>query len=367
MPAMGMRHETIMIGLSGGVDSAVAALCLLEAGHRVEAIHMTNWEDEDGYCGAADDYQSALQVSRDLGIPLHRVNFAPEYRERVFAHFLHEYRAGRTPNPDILCNREIKFGVFQEHALRLGGDAIATGHYARLETESGRTRLLTAADTHKDQTYFLHAVPGQRLGNARFPLGELVKKEVRELAARAGLSNHSRRDSTGICFIGERPFRDFLSQYVHAEPGDIETPEGDLLGRHVGLSFYTLGQRQGLGIGGQAGTSGKPWYVAGKKLADNVLIAVQGRQHPMLWSAGLTATENHWVSGVPPKPLGSQQGMSCQVKTRYRQQASDCRAWLGADGRLSLQFADPLWAVTPGQSAVLYDHCGICLNHLHSV
>ena len=275
--------DGVVLGVSGGVDSAVAAFLLKDAGARVEALHMTNWEDEDGYCTAAEDLQDARRICAQLDIPLHHVNFATEYRDRVFEYFLREYRSGRTPNPDVLCNREIKFGVFRDHAKRLGGELLATGHYARVGAAGGTAALLKAVDGNKDQTYFLHAVPADALAETVFPLGELRKAEVRRIAKQHGLAVHDKKDSTGICFIGERPFREFLGTYIPAQPGPILTPAGEELGRHHGLMYYTLGQRQGLGIGGRRDAGDAPWYVVDKDLAANALIVDQG-DSPLLLS-----------------------------------------------------------------------------------
>ena len=349
--------EKIIVAMSGGVDSAVAALQLLRAGARVEGLHMTNWQDDDGYCTAARDYQDARSVCTELGIPLHRVNFSREYRERVFADFLAEYAAGRTPNPDVLCNREIKFGVFVDHARRLGAQRIATGHYARLDGRDP-VRLLKGLDPDKDQSYFLHAVPGTALAQALFPLGELHKTEVRALATAAGLPVHAKRDSTGICFIGERPFQEFLGRYVRGRAGPMQTPDGETVGQHHGLMFYTQGQRQGLHIGGRADATGEPWYVAGKLVAENVLVVVQGRRHPLLWSRELVAVAPAWIAGSPPAS-GPHWSLRCHAKTRYRQADAPCTvSSLDAD-RLEVVFDEPQWAIAPGQFVVFYagDEC----------
>jgi tRNA-uridine 2-sulfurtransferase len=334
--------------MSGGVDSSVAALRLKEEGHQVHGLIMSNWtEDEQGYCQAAEDFQDARAVCELLGIPLHRVDFAREYRARVFARFLDGYRGGVTPNPDVLCNREIKFGSFLEYAARLGADRIATGHYARTD---GTGRLLRAADTGKDQTYFLHAVGRDALRKTLFPLGDLHKGEVRAIAKAHGLPNHDRKDSTGICFIGERPFAEFLARYLPDEPGEIQDPEGRLLGHHPGLSRYTVGQRHGLRIGGLTGAGEAPWYVAGKDLERNVLIAVQGRDHPLLFSRWLIAVEPHWIEGGPP-------ALPCTLtaRTRHRQPDTPCRVEGMADGRLRVEFSTPQRAIAPGQFVVFYD------------
>lgn len=345
---------TVIVGMSGGVDSAVAALRLLDAGYRVQGLHMTNWDADDEYCEAARDYQDARAVCQDLGIPLHHVNFAAEYRARVFADFLEEYRSGRTPNPDIACNRQIKFGECLRYARRLGADFLATGHYARVRDSAAGRRLLRGADPAKDQSYFLHAVRPEALRQVMFPLGELHKADVRRMANERGLPNHDRKDSTGICFIGERPFREFLQRYIDSPPGPIETPEGDVIGRHHGLAYYTLGQRQGLGIGGLRDYSDEPWYVAARDPARNVLVVTQGRDHPLLHTTELTATDVTWL-GEPPLP-----GMRCGAKTRYRQADTPCTVEPAGD-RLGVRFEQPAWAVTPGQYVVLYDG-EVCLG-----
>jgi tRNA-specific 2-thiouridylase len=342
---------TIIVGMSGGVDSAVAALLLKDAGHEVQGLFMSNWEeDEDGYCTAAADFQDARRVCAGIGIPLHRVSFAREYRDRVFAHFLAEYAAGRTPNPDVLCNREIKFGVCFDYALRLGASTFSTGHYARIaQVADGPARLLQARDTAKDQSYFLHAVGQERLARSLFPVGDLDKAEVRQIARARGLPVFDKRDSTGICFIGERPFRKFLETYLPAQPGPIESVEGEQLGEHRGLMFHTLGQRAGLGLGGRRGASGAPWYVGAKDLARNALIVVQGHDHPLLMSVGLSTEPVSWVTGRPPAAA-----FSCSARFRYRQRDVPCRVRLGADGRAQVTYEDPQRAVTPGQYAVFY-------------
>jgi tRNA-specific 2-thiouridylase len=356
MPAV---KKPVVVALSGGVDSAVAALCLLRAGYAVEALHMTNWDDADEHCTAASDFADARQVAADLGIPLHHANFAREYREQVFAGFLAEYRAGRTPNPDVACNRHIKFGAFLHHAERLGAEYIATGHYARVVHRGDRGCLYKAADADKDQTYFLHSVRSEALARTLFPLGELQKSAVRALAREYGLANHAKVDSTGICFIGERPFRDFLAQYLVAEPGPILTPEGQTVGEHSGLPYYTLGQRHGLNIGGQANREQAAWFVAARDQERNALIVVQGHDHPALLSSGLDIGELHWINGEPGE-LQAMGGVQLHVRLRHRQAVVACELARGArEGILQLQFPVPQRAATPGQYAVFYagDEC----------
>lgn len=338
----------IIVGLSGGVDSAVAALLLREEGHEVQGLFMANWDESDTYCTVSTDYQDARAVCRELDIPLHRIDFAAEYRQRVFDYFLTEYRAGRTPNPDVLCNREIKFGVCLQHVRRLGGTRFATGHYARRVEGSQGVELHKARDTSKDQSYFLHALEREQLEAALFPLGDWLKPDVRDKARSAGLPIHDKPDSTGICFIGERPFREFLGQYVAATPGPIETPEGEQVGRHRGLAFYTLGQRGGLEVGGRAGHAEEAWYVARKDIDRNTLIVVQGHDHPLLLSSEILTGPAHWLIAPP------QETLSCTVKLRYRQGDQDCDVTPLIDGRLRIHCAVPQRAVTPGQFAVLY-------------
>lgn len=349
LPAGGGR---VVLGISGGVDSAVAALLLKESGADVHALHMTNWEDQDGYCTAAADLQDARRVCEHLDIPLHHVNFAREYRERVFEHFLAEYRAGRTPNPDVLCNREIKFGAFHDHAQRLGGRFVATGHYARTACVAGEPALLKAVDGEKDQSYFLHAVTAAALSRTVFPLGELRKAEVRRIARDRGLPVAGKKDSTGICFIGERPFRTFLASWLPARPGPIRSADGRLLGEHHGLAYYTLGQRQGLRIGGRRDAGDAPWYVAAKNPDTNTLVVVQG-EHPLLYSKALEAGEATWINGAPEE-LARGAELSCTVKVRYRQPDQSCRVRLADGGRLAVRFDSAQRAVAPGQYAVFY-------------
>ena len=346
-----LSGRRVILGLSGGVDSAVAAILLRDAGADVHALHMTNWEDDDGYCTAADDLQDARAVCEQLSIPLHHVNFARQYRERVFRYFLDEYAAGRTPNPDVLCNREIKFGAFRDYARRLGGDLLATGHYARVATVDGDVNLLKGKDRNKDQSYFLHAVHEDALAETVFPLGELAKSEVRTIARDYGLVMRDKKDSTGICFIGERPFREFLSTYLPAKPGPIRTPDGQQIGQHQGLMYYTLGQRQGLGVGGRQDAGDLPWYVADKDLEHNALIVVQG-EHPWLFSHGIEAAAPHWIGATPLDDGGS---VTCGVKVRYRQPDQACTVTRTGDAALSVAFDEPQRAVAPGQYAVFYD------------
>lgn len=349
--------ERVIVGMSGGVDSSVSALLLLEQGYEVEGLFMKNWDEDDGteYCTAKQDLADAQNVCNKLGIKLHTANFASEYWDNVFEHFLQEYKAGRTPNPDILCNREIKFKVFIEYAQILGAQKIATGHYAKTRVQGGETCLVKGSDPNKDQSYFLHAVGGKEFAQTLFPVGCIEKPLVREKAAQYGLITHDKKDSTGICFIGERRFKDFLAQYLPAQPGIIETPEGKALGEHMGLMYHTIGQRQGLGIGGIAGGGEEPWYVAQKDLARNTLIVVQGKNHPLLFSRNLKALDTHWINSPPP---GNE--LHCSAKTRYRQQDQACTVRID-NNQLSMAFAQPQRAVTPGQSVVLY-HRDICLG-----
>ncbi len=355
----------VIVGLSGGVDSAVAALLLLEAGHDVQALFMSNWEEDDAYCSTAQDYQDARGVARELGLVLHRVSFAAEYRARVFSAFLEEYRAGRTPNPDVLCNREIKFGLCQRYAARLGGRWFATGHYARRLDAADGPALHRARDEDKDQTYFLHAVERDDLARVLFPLGGLYKAEVRERARRAGLAVHDKPDSTGICFIGERPFAQFLARYLPGTPGPIESIDGEVLGRHRGLAFYTLGQRTGLGIGGAPGRAAQPWYVAGKAAQRNALIVVQGHQQHCLDAAAIDTGRMHWLGAAPGGRFHA------QVRLRHRQPLQAAALELRGDGGVRIEFEQPQRAATPGQYAVIYQgtRClgGAVINASHPV
>ena len=317
------RGEVTIVALSGGVDSAVAALLLRDAGHDVQCLHMTNWEDDDGYCETAQDFQDARRVCLELGLPLHRVNFAAEYRAQVFAQFLAEHRKGRTPNPDVLCNREIKFGLMRRYAKRLGAQLVATGHYARLSRKDGRAQLLKGADPAKDQSYFLHAVEQSDLADTAFPLGELQKSAVRQIARDAGLATAEKKDSTGICFIGERPFGEFLSRYLPEEPGRILDSDGRERGTHRGLAYYTIGQRHGLHIGGSFGCKEQPWYVAAKNTERNELVVVQGSDHPLLFQNWLAATDAHWID-IAPTAWADGAVLRCAAKIRYRQPDQAC-------------------------------------------
>jgi tRNA-specific 2-thiouridylase len=349
--------KKIAVGMSGGVDSSVAALLLKQQHHEVIGVFMKNWEDDDNdkYCSSRQDFLDAVSVSDIIGIPIDAINFAEEYKERVFGFFLQEYRAGRTPNPDILCNSEIKFKAFLDHAIHMGADAIATGHYARVRKHNESFQLLKAMDDTKDQSYFLHRLNQSQLSRTIFPLGDLLKSKVRAIAQQVGLSNYSKKDSTGICFIGERPFREFLNRYLPTSPGQMVTPEKNIVGQHIGLSFYTIGQRQGLGIGGMAGQT-KPWFVAGKDMAQNQLIVVQGHDHPALLSSRLAAVNSHWISGTAPLL-----DHLYTAKTRYRQIDAPCCITEIENDRCTIVFNEPQWAVTPGQSVVLYNG-EICLG-----
>ena len=343
--------ERIVVGLSGGVDSAVAALLLKRAGYEVVGLFMKNWEDDDDdeYCSTREDLVDCAAVADVIGIELEVVNFAAEYRERVFASFLSEYAAGRTPNPDILCNAEIKFRAFLEHAMALGAKRIATGHYAGVREGDNGFELLRAADRSKDQSYFLHRLNQAQLSRVLFPLSGLKKTEVRRIAAEAGLGVHAKKDSTGICFIGERPFREFLNRYLPKKPGPMKTPEGRVVGEHIGLAFYTIGQRKGIGVGGIKGASEDAWYVAEKDMKNNTLTVAQGHDHPLLLSHQLAAADLSWVSGSAPD---ADPGLS--AKTRYRQADAPCQLESINAESIRLEFDETQWAVTPGQSAVLY-------------
>ena len=355
---MPKRAKHVVVGMSGGVDSSVTALLLKQQGYQVTGLFMKNWEDDDDdeYCSSREDLIDAVSAADVIGIPIEAVNFAGEYKDRVFSYFLREYEAGRTPNPDILCNSEIKFKAFLDHAMRLGADAIAMGHYAQVREVDGLYQLLKADDASKDQSYFLHRLTQAQLSHAMFPIGHLLKTEVREIARKHGLANHAKRDSTGICFIGERPFREFLNRYLPTQPGDIVSPEGKKVGTHQGLAFYTLGQRQGLGIGGGKEGTGEPWFVAGKDKEHNRLIVVQGHDHPALLTPSLNALDMHWISGRTPDTAHGY-----AAKTRYRQHDAACRITAIDNDGASFTFDQPQWAVTPGQSVVVYEGA-VCLG-----
>lgn len=351
------EQNKVVVGMSGGVDSSVATLLLKQQGYDVEGLFMKNWVDfaEESECTIEEDRKDATQVAETVGVPFHEANFAMEYWDFVFKHFLDEYRAGRTPNPDILCNREIKFKAFLDHAMQLGGYMIATGHYARVEERDGIFHLLKGMDHNKDQSYFLYTLGQDQLSRTLFPLGELPKPEVRRIAEEAGFITHDKKDSTGICFIGERRFREFLGRYIPAQPGEMRTPDGELIGEHSGLMYYTLGQRQGLGIGGRKDSTGEPWFVAGKDMENKILYVVQG-DHPWLHSQSLKAEQLSWVAGTPPE-------FPCKAtaKTRYRQPDQACTISLDGDGKIYVKFEDKQRAVTPGQSVVFYQD-DVCLG-----
>ncbi|MFO0145221.1 MAG: tRNA 2-thiouridine(34) synthase MnmA [Betaproteobacteria bacterium] len=345
-----MSKQRVVVGLSGGVDSAVSAWLLKQQGYEVIGLFMKNWEDDDDseYCSTRQDWLDAAAVADVIGIDIEAVNFAAEYKDRVFADFLREYSAGRTPNPDVLCNAEIKFKAFLDHAMALGAERIATGHYARVRESDGGFQLLRGLDPAKDQSYFLHRLTQAQLAKTLFPVGALKKTEVRRIAAEIGLPNAKKKDSTGICFIGERPFREFLNRYLPTQPGPIKDEHDRVIGEHVGLSFYTLGQRKGIGIGGSKDGSGEPWFVARKDMASNTLWVVQGHDHPWLMSTHLVAQDAAWTGAAPPV------GAVLSAKTRYRQTDAACTVAASEGRRFELEFEAPQWAATPGQSAVLY-------------
>ncbi|RXE87870.1 MULTISPECIES: tRNA 2-thiouridine(34) synthase MnmA [Pseudoalteromonas] len=352
-------HIKVIVGMSGGVDSSVSAYLLKQQGYQVEGLFMKNWEEDDNdeYCAAAEDLKDAQAVCDKLGIELHTVNFAAEYWDNVFEHFLEEYKAGRTPNPDIMCNKEIKFKAFLQFAAEaLGADYIATGHYVRRAERDGKFVMLRGDDENKDQSYFLYTLSHEHIAQTLFPVGEIEKPEVRKIAEEQGLITHDKKDSTGICFIGERKFKDFLAKFLPAQPGVIEDCEGNHVGEHEGLMYHTLGQRKGLLIGGSKEGNGEPWYVVDKDIERNVLVVGQGKNHPRLFSNGLNANQLHWVDRVGP------QGTTrCTVKTRYRQTDIPCTLLVGQDGMARVLFDEPQKAVTPGQSAVFYAN-DVCLG-----
>ena len=374
MPPIPPNQNKVIVGMSGGVDSSVSALLLKEQGFQVEGLFMKNWDEDDGteYCTAKQDLADAQAVCDKLKIPLHTANFSAEYWDNVFEYFLAEYKAGRTPNPDILCNREIKFKVFLQYAEMLGGSHIATGHYARTKNVGDHTQLLKGLDPNKDQSYFLHAVGGEEFAKTLFPIGNIEKPEVRALAEKHDLITHNKKDSTGICFIGERRFKDFLAQYLPAQPGNIVTEDGRIIGTHQGLMYHTIGQRQGLGIGGVAGAPEEPWYVAIKDLKSNELVVVQGKYHPLIMAQTLTTEACHWIN-----PTTLEAPKTCSAKTRYRQPDQSCHIepfattnHLGQSvNGLKVSFGEPQRAITPGQYAVFYDgeHClgGAIINAAH--
>ena len=350
--------KRVIVGISGGVDSSVAALLLLEQGYQVEGLFMKNWEEDDteDYCSAEVDLADAQSVCEQLKIPLQSVNFSSEYWDRVFEYFLAEYKAGRTPNPDIMCNKEIKFKAFLDYALEQGADYIATGHYARLSKKKHIISLLKGIDENKDQTYFLHTLNQKQLANSLFPVGELKKSEVRRIAEREGFTTARKRDSTGICFIGERKFKEFLQRFLPAQPGDIITPEGEVIGKHSGVMYYTLGQRQGLGIGGLKDKSEDPWFVVDKNIASTQLIAAQGHNHPLLRNKQLEASQLHWIADTPPA-----RQFTCKAKVRYRQSDQPCEVIITDNQQCRVIFETAQRAITPGQSVVFYDN-DICLG-----
>ncbi|MGQ0442759.1 MAG: tRNA 2-thiouridine(34) synthase MnmA [Methylophilaceae bacterium] len=356
-----MSRQKVIVGLSGGVDSSVAAMLLKQQGYDVIGLFMKNWEDDDDdeYCSSKQDLIDAVSVADKLGIEIEAVNFSKEYKDRVFANFLEEYQAGRTPNPDILCNAEIKFKAFLDHAMHLGADLIATGHYAQVREnplKPGSYQLLKADDGSKDQSYFLYRLNQTQLSKTLFPLGTYLKREVREMARQAGLINAEKKDSTGICFIGERPFQEFLQRYLPKKPGEIKTPEGRLVGQHEGLMYYTLGQRQGLKIGGSKESNGEPWFVAAKDMAKNELLVVQGHEHALLLNDGLKANQLHWISEEDPKT-----NWVYAAKARYRQPDAPCEIDGLDKNEVEIRFGQKQWAITPGQSAVVYES-NVCLG-----
>ena len=353
-----MKNNTVIVGLSGGVDSSVTALLLKNHGYKVVGLFMKNWEDDDDdeYCSSKQDLLDAVSVADKIGIDIEVVNFSKEYKEKVFSEFINEIKNGRTPNPDILCNSEIKFNAFLNHAISMGADKIATGHYAQIKENDGLFSLLKADDSTKDQSYFLYRLNQHQLSKSIFPLGNLLKKDVREIAKKEGLHNSEKKDSTGICFIGERPFTEFLNKYIENSPGPIKDVHGKTLGEHIGLMFYTLGQRQGLGIGGSKTSNGEPWFVAEKNIQENTLIVAQGHGHPLLFKDGLTAKKTHWIHGALPK-----KHWVYGAKTRYRQPDAPCEIDAIADDSIEIFFGQKQWAITPGQSVVVYES-NVCLG-----
>jgi len=353
-----MKNRTVIVGLSGGVDSSVTALLLKNQGYKVVGLFMKNWEDDDDdeYCSSKQDLLDAVSVADKIGIDIEVVNFSKEYKEKFFSEFINEIKSGRTPNPDILCNSEIKFNAFLNHAISMGADKIATGHYAQIKESDGLYSLLKADDSTKDQSYFLYRLNQHQLSKSIFPLGTFLKKDVREIAKKEGLHNSDKKDSTGICFIGERPFTEFLNKYIENSPGPIKDEHGKIVGEHIGLVFYTLGQRQGLGIGGSKTSNGEPWFVAEKNIQENTLIVAQGHGHPLLFKDGLAAKKTHWIHGTLPK-----KHWVYGAKTRYRQPDAPCEIDTINDHSIELFFGQKQWAITPGQSVVVYES-NVCLG-----
>ena len=353
-----MKNNTVIVGLSGGVDSSVTALLLKNQGYNVVGLFMKNWEDDDDdeYCSSKQDLVDAVSVADKIGIDIEVVNFSKEYKEKVFSEFINEIKSGRTPNPDILCNSEIKFNAFLNHAISMGADKIATGHYAQIKEYDGLFSLLKADDSTKDQSYFLYRLNQHQLSKSIFPLGKLLKKDVREIAKKEGLHNSDKKDSTGICFIGERPFTEFLNRYIENSPGPIKNEYGKTLGEHMGLMFYTLGQRQGLGIGGSKTSNGEPWFVAEKDIKENTLIVAQGHNHPLLFKDGLIAKQMHWIHGSLPR-----KHWVYAAKARYRESDAPCEIDMIKDDSLEIFFGQKQWAMTPGQSVVVYES-NVCLG-----
>ncbi|MCH9770028.1 MAG: tRNA 2-thiouridine(34) synthase MnmA [Gammaproteobacteria bacterium] len=351
-------NAKIVVGLSGGVDSAVTALLLKEQGYAVSAIFMQNWEtdNDDPHCTAEQDLNDARKITKQLDIDLQVVNFSKDYWHKVFQYCLDEFNAGRTPNPDIWCNKEIKFNTFLKHTLDIGADYLATGHYARIAKQDDKYELLKGLDNSKDQSYFLYTLGQFELAHSLFPLGGLEKTKVREIAKAHKLANYAKKDSTGICFIGERKFKDFLKEFLLAQPGEMQTPDGKTIGQHDGLMFYTIGQRQGLNIGGLKNAKDAPWYVLDKNIKENVLIVGQGSEHPLLFKSALICQQFDWVSGTAPKPP-----FNCRAKIRYRQQDQACKVTALNAKQLKIEFTEPQRAITPGQSIVFYQN-DICLG-----